>query len=1384
MQTNNTQATRELLGQNQSSAFNAVQVKVASPKEIRQWSSGEIKNPETINYRSFKPEKGGLFCEKIFGPTRDWECNCGKYKRVKHKGIVCDRCGVEVTQSKVRRERMGHIDLAVPVSHIWFFKCMPSRIGLMLNKTARDLERIIYYESWVVTDKGDTTLEDAQILSEMDYAQARDDFGDAFEADMGGAAIKTLLEKIELEPLRVELEATLYTTKNKAERKKMSKRLRLVEGFLRSNSRPEWMILEVLPVIPPDLRPLVPLEGGRFATSDLNDLYRRVINRNNRLRTLLQQKTPDVITRNEKRMLQEAVDALMDNGRHGRAVTGAGSRALKSLSDMLKGKTGRFRQNLLGKRVDYSGRSVIVVGPELKLWQCGLPKKMALVLFEPFIIRHLKARGEAATVRSAKKMIERGESIVWDILEEVSKGHPVLLNRAPTLHRLSIQAFDPVLIEGSAIRVHPLVCAAYNADFDGDQMAVHVPLSNEAQLETKLLMLSPNNIFSPANGKPITSPAQDITLGSYYLMHRCIPCDKPRVFKYHYEILLAMEYGHIQMHTQIRVLNPDYKKKTLWGDMTSKYIDTTAGRCIFNEIWDMGSDFYQSKDTRKGLPSITGEGMPLGFYNKPVSKKDLGVLISGTYKQYGHANTVRILDDLKDAGYYHATRAGFSISIADFKIPETKAAHIAAAKAKVAEFTEQHHNGALTEGERHSKVIDIWKETSNNIAKDLYDMLEKNTIKNHVINPVFSMIDSGARGSKDQLRQLAGMRGCMAKPSGDIIERPILANFREGLSVLEYFISSHGARKGLSDTALKTADSGYMTRKLVDVSQDIICRADDCGSVNGIMVQAIVEGDEELLPLKARIVGRFAASDIRDPIYTDGRLIVAANDEITEEIATLIDERGINKVKIRSIFTCDIRGGVCVKCYGRNLASDRLAQIGDALGIIAAQSIGEPGTQLTMRTFHIGGVSSTGYRQPQIQAKQAGLLRFDNLRTVINDKNENIVVSRNTQVAVIDLADASNELERYEIETGAQVFKLEGQKVKPGEVFVKWDPYNIPIIAESSGRIELLDLVEGVTLNRQSHGTASDAIVMEHREDLHPQIVIKGSEINGGEPEHHPLPAGAYLMVSAKEKITPGTVLARIPRMAAKNKDITGGLPRIAEIFEARIPKEVAEIAKVDGVVDLGKVQRGKRIITVTDPVTKNSEQHVIMANKHLLIGRGDIVKKGQKLTEGGIVLADLLEICGQQELQRYMVNEIQKVYRAQGVEINDKHVEIVILQMMQKVRITDQGSTLFLNDEMIDRVDFERENESVIAKGGTPAQSVPVLLGITKASLETESFISAASFQDTTRILTEAATLGKIDVLRGFKENVITGHLIPAGTGIQEFQEIDYAVVGYENAE
>jgi len=1329
--------------------FKAVSINVASPERIRSWSYGEIKNPETINYRSFKPEKGGLFCERIFGPTRDWECGCGKFKRIKHKGVICDRCGVEVTVSRVRRERMGHIELAVPVSHIWYFKCMPSRLGLMLDMTARSLERVIYYEEWVVINPGDTPLKTCQTLSEIEYREAVELYGSSsFEAGMGAPAVHSLLSRVDLGELKEDLNTQMFATKSKAIRKKIAKRVRLVEGFLNSGAKPEWMILEVLPVIPPELRPLVPLEGGRFATYDLNDLYRRVIYRNNRLKNLLQLKTPDVIIRNEKRMLQEAVDALLDNGRHGRAITGAGNRPLKSLSDMLKGKGGRFRQNLLGKRVDYSGRSVIVVGPELKLDQCGIPKKMGLTLFEPFIIRHLKDRGLVHTVRSAKKMIEREDSVVWDILEEVTKGHPVLLNRAPTLHRLGIQAFNPILIEGSAIRLHPLVCTAYNADFDGDQMAVHVPLSNAATIESKMLMLAPKNIFSPSNGKPITTPSQDIVLGTYYLTiaPKETP-EHPRSYTGYFEALRAFDNGDLKIHDLIKIPNPDFGKQSLWGDSASKFIVTTVGRCIFNEIW----------------PS------ELGFFNKQSNKKVLTRLVSDCYTHAGHSAAVKVLDDLKALGYEYATKSGFSISIADIQVPESKPKEIEEARKQVEKIDKQYSKGIITSDERINKIIDTWNQVSNTVAGELIGTLEKGTVKNDEINPVYAMLDSGARGSKDQVRQLGGMRGLMAKPSGEIIERPIISNFREGLDVLEYFISTHGARKGLADTALKTADSGYMTRKLVDVSQDVICTEEDCGTTNHITVTPIMDGSEEIVPLKDRILYRFLGRDVIEK--ASNKPIAKANDYVTEELADKIAEAGVSEVHLRSPLTCESEYGVCIKCYGKNLASNRLARLGDALGIIAAQSIGEPGTQLTMRTFHVGGTASSSLQQTQIKIKNEGKLHYgDNCRFVV-DKNGESKVVKSGSVKILD--ENKNLIDKYELVVGATVFKKEGEMLKEGDVVAKWDPFNVPIISEVSGKIEYRDLVDGITLSREMRNNGiEEMIVMEHREDLHPQIVVFGKkdEIL----DHHPLPSGAHIMLKEGEMVEPGSVMARLPRQLAKTKDITGGLPRVAELFEARKPKELAEIARMSGRVEIGKMGRGKIQLLIHDLEDETLvEEHSIPANKHLTVRKGDIVKKGQKLTEGSIVPHDLLEICGPQELQRYLVNEVQMVYRSQGVEINDKHIEIIVKQMLQKVRVTESGSTIYLPGEQIDKRNFIKENRDVVAKAGTPAEADPVLLGITKASLETESFISAASFQDTTRILTDAATLGKVDTLRGFKENVITGHLIPAGTGCEEYTHL-----------
>ncbi len=1347
---------RELFGADRSSAFDQVAISVSSPDTIRHWSAGEVKNPETINYRTFKPEKGGLFCERIFGPTRDWECSCGKYKRIKHKGVICDRCGVEVTLSRVRRERMGHIELAVPVSHIWFYKCMPSRIGLMLDMSSRQLERVIYYEDYIVVDPGNTPLQRCQLLTENEYREALDQYGDgSFQAAMGAEGIQTLLSQCDLAALNIELEEQMGVTRSKQIRKKLAKRLKLVQGFVTSRSRPEWMILDVLPVIPPDLRPLVPLEGGRFATSDLNDLYRRVINRNNRLKNLLQLKTPDVIIRNEKRMLQEAVDALFDNGRHGRAVTGAGNRPLKSLSDMLKGKGGRFRQNLLGKRVDYSGRSVIVIGPELKLNQCGLPKKMALVLFEPFIIRRLKELGYVHTVRSAKKMIERQTPEVWDILEEVTKGHPVLLNRAPTLHRLSIQAFEPQLIEGEAIRVHPLVCTAYNADFDGDQMAVHVPLSIEAQMETRMLMLASNNIFSPSSGKPITTPSQDITLGCYYLTQnprKSTTQDRLPLFASLQEVEFATAEGKVRIADRIRFVNPDLGRQTFYGDAEAKVIETTAGRVIFNGIWPDG----------------------LGFINKAAGKKVLSDVIWRCYQVGGQARTVETLDRLKELGFTWATRAGVSIGITDMIIPDEKKLEIDKAYKEIDKVEKQYRNGIITDGERYNKVIDIWTHAGEEISNVMFRTLEHNQGRKE-LNPVYVMVDSGARGNRQQVKQLAGMRGLMAKPSGEIIEQPITSNFREGLTVLEYFISTHGARKGLADTALKTADSGYLTRKLVDCAQDVIITEPDCGTVNGIVVRSIYEGDEEVVDLGQRIVGRVSCESVIDPVTNEK--LVTPNEVIDEVAAAKVVKIGVEQLKIRSVLTCESKRGVCVKCYGRNLATGLDVKLGEAVGIIAAQSIGEPGTQLTMRTFHIGGTASQTFKQPIIKAKTSGSVRFNDLRVVQALDGTWIVLNKNGSVGIHDAE--GRELESHNIVIGSVISVADGGFVEQGQTFVQWDPYNVPILTEKAGKVEFRDMIVGVTVKREIDEATGllGTVVIEHKEDLHPQIVILDDK--GEVAASYSIPAGAHVTAQEGKKAQAGQLLAKTPRKIAKTKDITGGLPRVAELFEARRPKDAAEIAKIDGVVEIGGSVRGKRRVVLKDPTTGTEEEHLVPLNKHIIVFKGDFVKKGSQLTEGPVVPHEILDVCGPQELQEHLVNEVQEVYRLQGVEISDKHIEIIIRQMLRKVKITDPGDTPLLWGDQIDKLEFESENRKVIEKGGKPAEASPVLLGITKASLETDSFISAASFQDTTRVLTEAATLGRVDQLRGFKENVIMGHLIPAGTGFATHKNIRLVSTG-----
>ena len=1341
------ESSRELLGLDTANRVDHVAIAVASPESIRSWSKGEVKNPETINYRTFKPEKGGLFCERIFGPVKDWECSCGKYKRIKHRGVVCDRCGVEVTQARVRRERMGHIELSVPVTHIWFFKCMPSRIGLVMDVTARNLERVIYYEDYLVVDPGDTPLEKNQLLTESEFRDAKETYGpEAFVAKIGAEGIRDAMVAIDLDESIERLQFAMTQTRSKQIRKKLAKRIKIYQGFLKSKSRPEWMVLTVLPVIPPDLRPLVPLEGGRFATSDLNDLYRRVINRNNRLKNLLALKTPEVIIRNEKRMLQEAVDALYDNGRHGRPVTGAGNRPLKSLSDMLKGKGGRFRQNLLGKRVDYSGRSVIVIGPELKLHQCGLPKKMALVLFEPFIIRRLKDLGYVHTVRSAKKLIERKTPEVWDVLEEVTREHPILLNRAPTLHRLSIQAFEPTLIEGEAIRLHPLTCSAYNADFDGDQMAVHVPLSVEAQLEARFLMMATNNIFSPSSGKPIITPSQDIALGCYYFTAK--PRDVVRkkqkvvrLFGSKEEVLFGYEDGEMKIHDVIRLANPDLGKDSPYGDKEKKVIETTVGRVVFSEIWPE----------------------KIGFPNIIVNKGALGDIIENCYRHCGQEETVRVLDDLKNLGFAAATKSGISMGMHDMIIPKEKATEIQKAEKQIVDVDKQYRRGVITPGERYNKIIDIWTHCTDQIADVMLKVLDHNNGSDQ-FNPIWLMVDSGARGNRQQVRQLSGLRGLMAKPSGDIIEKPILANFREGLTVLDYFISTHGARKGLADTALKTADSGYLTRKLVDVSQDIVIRELDCGTTNGIWRLAIYEGEDEVVQLKDRLVGRVAAEDIINPVNPD-EYLCEVGQVIDEAHAGTIDDAGVERVKLRSVLTCEAKRGVCQKCYGINLASGVMAEMGEAVGIIAAQSIGEPGTQLTMRTFHIGGTASAVFKQPQIEARNAGVLKFQDIRRVDLEDGNSIVLNKNGIVHVLDEKDG-RELETYTVVIGSVIAIPDGGKVKKGQVFVQWDPYNVPIITEKPGKIKFHDIIDGVTMKHENDEATGQKslVVIDYKEDLHPQVIVENAK--GEAIANYPIPSGAHIVVEEGDAIVAGSLVAKTPRQAAKTRDITGGLPRVAELFEARIPKDGSEISKIDGVVDFGSTVRGKRSIIIRDVDSGEEEEHLIPIGKHVIVFKGDLLKKGQQLTEGPVNPHEILEVCGPQALQDHLVNEVQEVYRLQGVTINDKHIETISRQMMRKVRITEPGDTTFLWGEQIEKLTFEEENEEIEKKGGQPAEGQPVLLGITKASLETESFLSAASFQDTTRVLTDAATLGKVDILRGFKENVIMGHIVPAGTG------------------
>jgi len=1325
--------------QKEIQVFDAIKISLASPERIRAWSRGEVKKPETINYRTFKPEKDGLFCERIFGPTKDWECNCGKYKRIRHRNVVCDRCGVEVTLSRVRRERLGHIELASPVTHVWYLKGVPSRIGYLLDMSTRNLERVIYYENYIVTDPGETPLPKKQLLSEEDYRKQRELHGEGFKAKMGAEAVRELLREIDIDALAKKLRNEMRATSSAQKKKEIVKRLKVAESFRKSGNRPDWMILEVLPVIPPELRPLVPLDGGRFATSDANDLYRRVINRNNRLKRLIELKAPSVIVRNEKRMLQEAVDALFDNGRRGHAVKGPGNRPLKSLSDMLKGKQGRFRQNLLGKRVDYSGRSVIVVGPELKLNQCGLPKKMALELFKPFIIKKLEDRGFVQTIKSAKKMVEKVKPEVWDILEEVLKDHPVLLNRAPTLHRQGIQAFEPILVEGKAIRIHPLVCTAFNADFDGDQMAVHVPLSAEAQLESKLLMLSIHNILSTASGKPIVVPTQDIVLGAYYLSKEK-PGDKGegRNFYGPEEVIFAYDSGEVGLHAKIKVR------------MAGKMAETTVGRIIFNEI----------------MPKA------LGYHNKVLTKKEIGNLVSRCYTELGTRPTVKFLDDLKAIGFRFAMRGGITVSIADMKIPDTKAKLIDTARLEVLDIEKQYQAGVITDGERYNKVIDIWTRVTDEIAEVMMNKLKDDQ---NGFNPIYMMADSGARGSKMQIRQLAGMRGLMAKPQqkltgqiGEIIESPIVANFREGLNVLEYFISTHGARKGLADTALKTADAGYLTRRLVDVAQDVIIHEDDCGTKKGIYISAIKEGTEVIEPLKDRIVGRVALDPVVD-LFTD-EVLVRANQEIDEATADRIEAAGVEKIHIRSVLACESRRGVCAKCYGRNLATGEMVDIGEPVGIIAAQSIGEPGTQLTLRTFHVGGTASRVVEQSRLEAQSAGKVRLNNVKTVKNRNHELVVLNRQGELSIIN--EKGQEKELFTLAYGTILKVKEGDAVKKGDVLANWDLYAVPIFTEVAGVLKFEDIIENVTMREktnESTGLMERQIVETKEEQRHPQLTVRGKD--GALLASYSIPTGSYLSMENEQEVLPGDILAKIPREISKTRDITGGLPRVAELFEARKPKGAAIITEIDGVVGFAGNVKGMRKLTVSNEAGKVSE-YLIPMGRHINVREGDHVLAGEQLTDGPINPHDILDVKGIFEVQEYLVNKVQEVYRLQGVGINDKHIEVIVRQMLRKVVIDEPGDTEFLTGNQTDRFRYSDENGRVSGLGKNPATAKPVLLGITKASLGTESFISAASFQETTRVLTEAAVSGKVDPLRGLKENVIMGHLISAGTGMPIYKQ------------
>ncbi len=1362
--------------QSQSQEFDSIRIGLASPDMIRSWSFGEVKKPETINYRTFKPERDGLFCAKIFGPVKDYECLCGKYKRLKHRGVICEKCGVEVTLAKVRRDRMGHIELASPVAHIWFLKSLPSRIGLMLDMTLRDIERVLYFEAFVVIEPGLTDLERGQLLSDEAYLEAIEQYGDEFDARMGAEAVQKLLKsldiKSEIETLRSELPVTTSETKLK----KIVKRLKLLESFYRSGNKPEWMILTVLPVLPPDLRPLVPLDGGRFATSDLNDLYRRVINRNNRLKRLLDLNAPDIIVRNEKRMLQESVDALLDNGRRGRAITGSNKRPLKSLADMIKGKQGRFRQNLLGKRVDYSGRSVIVVGPTLKLHQCGLPKKMALELFKPFIFSKLQFRGLATTIKAAKKMVEFEEPVVWDILAEVIREHPVLLNRAPTLHRLGIQAFEPVLIEGKAIQLHPLVCTAYNADFDGDQMAIHVPLTLEAQLESRSLMMSTNNILSPANGEPIIVPTQDVVMGLYYMTRDAINVQgEGGRFSGIDEVIRAYESGCVDLHAKIKVrikksdlyfpeeLNPEHRSQT-------ELVATTVGRAILSEI----------------LP----KGIPFNIVNTTLTKKAVSKLVNMAYRLVGLKETVIFADNLMYTGFHYATKSGVSIGINDLVIPQEKYDIIARSESEVKEIEVQYASGLVTNGERYNKVVDIWSRTNEQVAKAMMDKLSVDMVQDkegklaqqESFNSIYMMADSGARGSAAQIRQLAGMRGLMAKPDGSIIETPITANFREGLDVLQYFISTHGARKGLADTALKTANSGYLTRRLVDVAQDVVITAVDCGTTEGLIMTPLIEGGDVVEPLRERVLGRVVAVDVTLP--GDNQEVIVPEGTLLDEIwVEKLEKNSIDHVKVRSAITCDTKHGICAKCFGRDLARGHLVNVGEAVGVIAAQSIGEPGTQLTMRTFHIGGAASRATAINNVQTKTKGRLKLQNVKLVAHQKGHFITVSRSGELTILD--DHGRERERYKIPYGAVLHVADGSDVEVGQVLSNWDPHTHPIVTEVAGRIKFMDMIDGVTMNRQTDELTglTNIVITDTKQrgsggrELRPMVKLideAGNDLclaGTNVAAHYYLPADAVLNLEDNSSVGVGDVIARIPQETSKTRDITGGLPRVADLFEARKPKDPAILAEISGVVSFGKETKGKRRLIITGKEGELFEE-LIPKWRHVTVFEGENVARGEVIADGAPNPHDILRLLGVSALSNFITNEIQDVYRLQGVKINDKHIEVIIRQMLRKRRIIEPGDSHLLQDEQVEKSVLREVNEALINEGKITAKSEFVLLGITKASLATESFLSAAAFIETTRVLTEAAVCGKTDNLRGLKENVTVGRLIPAGTGLTYHRE------------